>query len=66
MIKEFDCTETPACRPFEKRFATYAVYKSAEVLCPVCNRPAQHKVSRPAPARFKGSGFHVTDYGKGT
>lgn len=33
-----------------------------QVTCPACGSPAR-KVFKPVPIIFKGSGWHVTDYG---
>jgi len=58
-IYEYECS---ACgHQFEERqsFSSEPVAQ-----CPVCKKKA-HRVIRPAPIIFKGSGFYVTDYPKG-
>jgi putative FmdB family regulatory protein len=36
----------------------------AEVLCPVCGKPGERRLSGGAGLHFKGPGFYLTDYGK--
>ena len=43
----------------------HGVDERPEVRCERCGQPAR-KLFRPVPIIFKGSGWHVTDYGKGT
>lgn len=42
----------------------HGVDERPEVRCERCGQPAR-KLFRPVPIIFKGSGWHVTDYGKG-
>jgi putative FmdB family regulatory protein len=35
-----------------------------DVVCPVCSKPAERRLSAGAGLVFKGSGFYLTDYGK--
>ncbi|GBC98535.1 hypothetical protein HRbin17_01048 [bacterium HR17] len=43
----------------------HGVNERPEVRCEKCGQPAR-KLFRPVPIIFKGSGWHVTDYGKGS
>ncbi|MFA0732642.1 MAG: hypothetical protein LKKZDAJK_000331 [Candidatus Fervidibacter sp.] len=43
----------------------HGVDERPEVRCERCGQPAR-KLFRPVPIIFKGSGWHVTDYGRGT
>jgi putative FmdB family regulatory protein len=43
----------------------HGVDERPEVKCDRCGRPAR-KLFRPVPIIFKGSGWHVTDYGRGS
>ncbi len=43
----------------------HGVDERPEVKCDKCGRPAR-KLFRPVPIIFKGSGWHVTDYGRGS
>ncbi len=55
-IYEYQC-EKCGCR-FEKR---QSFSDTAEASCPKC-RTRAHRLIRPAPIIFKGSGFYVTDH----
>lgn len=43
----------------------HGVDERPEVKCDKCGQPAR-KLFRPVPIIFKGSGWHVTDYGRGS
>ncbi|MFP3975792.1 MAG: FmdB family zinc ribbon protein [Chloroflexota bacterium] len=59
-IYEFQCTSC-GCR-FDKRQSFDA---EPVATCPECNNEAR-RVFQPTPIIFKGSGFYVTDYSKGS
>jgi putative FmdB family regulatory protein len=58
---EFECTNG---HRFEKFYRKIAAAES-ELPCPECAEPAQRRISGGAGLLFKGSGFYITDYGKG-
>ena len=48
------------------RFEVIQKFSDAKIsVCPKCGGPVQKLVSSPA-IQFKGSGFYLTDYGRGT
>ncbi|HID05711.1 MAG TPA: hypothetical protein EYP10_01035 [Armatimonadetes bacterium] len=52
-----------ACTACEHHFdVEHSAYEHPDVVCPKCGASAR-KVFRPVPIIFKGSGWHVTDYG---
>jgi putative FmdB family regulatory protein len=57
---EYRC---PDGHDFEK-FVLKISLASSELVCPVCGKLAQRRISAGAGLVFKGSGFYITDYGK--
>src|SRR5438874_6828231 len=57
---EYRC---PDGHEFEKFFRKISDAPE-KVLCPVCSKPAERRLSAGAGFAFKGSGFYLTDYGK--
>lgn len=52
-----------ACTVCKHRFdVEHSAYEHPQITCPACGSPAR-KVFKPVPIVFKGSGWHVTDYG---
>jgi predicted nucleic acid-binding Zn ribbon protein len=68
-VKDIQCNE---CKyEFERRYLSYAMFRldleERQIRCPSCSsNDVEQVISLPAPARFKGSGFYSTDYGKGS
>jgi putative FmdB family regulatory protein len=58
-LYEYECTK---CKRHFERLQKFSD-KPAK-LCPNCGAPAQRLISSPA-IQFKGTGWYVTDYGKG-
>ena len=58
---EYGC---PAGHQFE-RFYRKISDAAAQVACPECGQLAERRLSAGAGLIFKGSGFYITDYGKG-
>ena len=58
---EFEC---PVGHRFEKFYRKIAD-AAAELECPECGAPATRRITGGAGLHFKGSGFYITDYGKG-
>ena len=53
------------CRNCETRFERIEhVSSPSDGVCPACGGPARRLIGAPA-LQFKGSGWYVTDYGKG-
>ena len=59
-IYEYECTS--CCFNFEQRQSFDAESRSD---CPRCQNQAR-RIFHPSPIIFKGSGFYVTDHGKGS
>lgn len=57
---EFTC---PQGHDFEKFYRSIGS-APGEVVCPICGRIAERRLSAGAGLVFKGSGFYITDYGK--
>jgi putative FmdB family regulatory protein len=57
---EYRC---PDGHDFEQFFRSMNAAAS-EVVCPVCGKPAERRISAGGGLVFKGSGFYITDYGK--
>ncbi|MGH7655823.1 MAG: FmdB family zinc ribbon protein [Gemmatimonadaceae bacterium] len=57
---EYRC---PDGHDFEK-FVQKISLASSELVCPVCGKLAQRRISAGGGLVFKGSGFYITDYGK--
>ncbi len=57
---EYRC---PDGHDFEK-FVRNISSASSELICPVCGKMAERRISAGAGLVFKGSGFYITDYGK--
>lgn len=57
---EFTC---PEGHDFEKFYRSIGS-APGEVVCPVCGKVAERRLSAGAGLVFKGSGFYITDYGK--
>ncbi|HEY4306503.1 MAG TPA: zinc ribbon domain-containing protein [Gemmatimonadaceae bacterium] len=57
---EYRC---PDGHDFEKFFRKISDAQG-DVICPVCGKVAERKMSAGAGLLFKGSGFYLTDYGK--
>lgn len=54
------------CEQCGHRFEVIQKFSDAPVsVCPKCGGPVQKLLSSPA-IQFKGSGFYLTDYGRGT
>ncbi len=54
------------CDQCEHRFEVIQKFSDAPItVCPKCGGPVQKLLSSPA-IQFKGSGFYLTDYGRGT
>ena len=54
------------CETCSHRFEVIQKFSDAPVeVCPSCGGPVQKLLSSPA-IQFKGSGFYLTDYGRGT
>ncbi|MFA4043272.1 MAG: hypothetical protein HZRFUVUK_000037 [Candidatus Fervidibacterota bacterium] len=52
-----------ACDACKQHFdVEHSAEERPQIKCPVCGSPAR-KVFKPVPIIFKGSGWHVTDYG---
>jgi putative FmdB family regulatory protein len=58
---EFACTSGHKVDRFFRKIAD----APAEIVCPECGAPAERRISGGAGLLFKGSGFYITDYGKG-
>jgi len=58
---EFRC---PEGHEFEKFYRSIAA-APRETACPTCGKIAERQMSAGAGLHFKGSGFYITDYGKG-
>lgn len=58
---EFECTTGHRFDRFFRKIAD----APGELACPECGAPAVRRISGGAGLLFKGSGFYVTDYGKG-
>ena len=53
------------CQPCGHRFEVIQKFSDAPIaVCPKCGGPVEKLVSSPA-IQFKGSGFYLTDYGRG-
>jgi putative FmdB family regulatory protein len=52
------------CEPCGHRFEVIQKFSDAPPVCPKCGGPVEKLVSSPA-IQFKGSGFYLTDYGRG-
>jgi putative FmdB family regulatory protein len=52
------------CEPCGHRFEVIQKFSDAPPVCPKCGGPVEKQVSSPA-IQFKGSGFYLTDYGRG-
>ena len=52
------------CEPCGHRFEVIQKFSDAAPVCPKCGGPVEKLVSSPA-IQFKGSGFYLTDYGRG-
>lgn len=66
-IYEMNCTQTEACRKWERRFLSLAEYDreyhAGQIKCPVCGSIRIERLnSMTAPPQFSGSGFYETDY----
>jgi putative FmdB family regulatory protein len=54
------------CESCAHRFEVIQKFSDAPIsVCPKCGGPVQKLLSSPA-IQFKGSGFYLTDYGRGT
>lgn len=54
------------CESCSHRFEVIQKFSDAPIsVCPKCGGPVQKLLSSPA-IQFKGSGFYLTDYGRGT
>lgn len=54
------------CDQCAHRFEVIQKFSDAPIaVCPACGGPVQKLLSSPA-IQFKGSGFYLTDYGRGT
>lgn len=54
------------CEQCSHRFEVIQKFSDAPIsVCPKCGGPVQKLLSSPA-IQFKGSGFYLTDYGRGT
>lgn len=54
------------CETCAHRFEVIQKFSDAPIaVCPKCGGPVQKLLSSPA-IQFKGSGFYLTDYGRGT
>ena len=54
------------CETCSHRFEVIQKFSDAPIsVCPKCGGPVQKLLSSPA-IQFKGSGFYLTDYGRGT
>ncbi len=54
------------CESCAHRFEVIQKFSDAKIsVCPECGGPVQKLLSSPA-IQFKGSGFYLTDYGRGT
>ncbi len=54
------------CEACAHRFEVIQKFSDAPIsVCPKCGGPVQKLLSSPA-IQFKGSGFYLTDYGRGT
>jgi putative FmdB family regulatory protein len=58
-LYEYEC---PSCGTRFERIQKFS--DPPEASCPNCQAPAQRQLSPPA-IQFKGSGWYVTDYGRG-
>jgi putative FmdB family regulatory protein len=58
-LYEYECD---ACA---HRFEVIQKFSDAAPACPACGGPVHKLISSPA-IQFKGSGFYLTDYGRGT
>ncbi|HEY7684128.1 MAG TPA: zinc ribbon domain-containing protein [Gemmatimonadales bacterium] len=56
---EYQCPEGHQFERFQK------ISEKPRAKCPTCGRMATRKISAGAGLVFKGSGFYITDYGKG-
>jgi predicted nucleic acid-binding Zn ribbon protein len=66
-IQEFECTHVMCRTRFEKVYLSQDSFEAARRVphqCPKCPYSAEAVINRPAPPKFKGTGFHVTDYDK--
>ena len=52
------------CESCGHRFEVIQKFSDAAPVCPKCGGPVEKLVSSPA-IQFKGSGFYLTDYGRG-
>lgn len=52
------------CQSCGHRFEVIQKFSDAPPVCPKCGGPVEKLVSSPA-IQFKGSGFYLTDYGRG-
>ena len=52
------------CESCGHRFEVIQKFSDAPPVCPKCGGPVEKLVSSPA-IQFKGSGFYLTDYGRG-
>lgn len=52
------------CQSCGHRFEVIQKFSDAPPVCPNCGGPVEKLVSSPA-IQFKGSGFYLTDYGRG-
>ncbi len=57
---EYRC---PDGHDFEQFFRSMNAAAS-EIVCPICGKPAERRISAGGGLVFKGSGFYITDYGK--
>ncbi|MFN2238050.1 MAG: FmdB family zinc ribbon protein [Thermoanaerobaculia bacterium] len=59
-LYEYQCQECAETHEIVQRFSD-----EPQTICPSCGGVLKKLISSPA-IRFKGSGFYLTDYGKGT
>lgn len=64
---DFKCLNEPCGRTFDQSYSSWKSYEEQkhELVCPACaSKNVEKLLSRGTSAQFKGSGFHVNDYGK--